>query len=318
MGEMIWIEQLSRQGEILARRSYERLPLRIGRGYGNDFILDDPFVAPAHAQIERDAEGTLYIVDLSTKNGLFSGEKSELRRRIGLDGREPVRLGRSYVRVRTKDFPVSAEQPLTSHMPGRVSLLFWAILLYGLVFGSDWLDQTKALKPLHYLFIFATVTVVLLLWSGFWAILSRIFTGSAAFGRHLKLALLLFFAVTAYSEIMNDAAFAFSSQRLLQYGDLGLWALLGAFCFFHLRANGEARLALKAAAVSLFVLLPVLFKLFSEPAIANKYDYVYFLKPAMMRLVSPQPGTEFFAGALALKKGIDAARKEDPAGQSSF
>jgi pSer/pThr/pTyr-binding forkhead associated (FHA) protein len=49
------IETLARNGDVLQRSRVAALPIRLGRGYDNDFIIDDDYVAASHARIELDA-----------------------------------------------------------------------------------------------------------------------------------------------------------------------------------------------------------------------------------------------------------------------
>jgi len=41
----LWIEIVTRHGHLLQRHRFERDEVRIGRGYDNDLILDDPLIA---------------------------------------------------------------------------------------------------------------------------------------------------------------------------------------------------------------------------------------------------------------------------------
>src|SRR6202035_999762 len=50
---MIWIEILSRHRDIAARFRIPGPEARIGRGYDNDVILDDPYVAAQHLRVFR-------------------------------------------------------------------------------------------------------------------------------------------------------------------------------------------------------------------------------------------------------------------------
>ncbi|HEY1226492.1 MAG TPA: FHA domain-containing protein, partial [Ramlibacter sp.] len=64
------IETLARNGDVLQRSRIDTLPIRIGRGYDNDLILDDDYVAASHALIELDPAGRLLLRDLGSRNGI--------------------------------------------------------------------------------------------------------------------------------------------------------------------------------------------------------------------------------------------------------
>ena len=108
------------------------LPLRVGRAYDNDFILDDEYAAAHHAVIEPGPDGALVMRDLGTRNGLNHGRKRV--QQLTLDGDTVVRMGHTSLRVRAADFPVPAElRDRTMHgweglLPGTVG-----VLLAGLV-----------------------------------------------------------------------------------------------------------------------------------------------------------------------------------------
>src|SRR5436190_17091955 len=113
-GQVIWVEVLTRQGEVLtryrARCGTGGDEVRLGRGYENDVILDDPFVAAHHLRIARDESGALFAHDLSSANGLFTGHDRRRRERVALDPNQPIRIGRTFLRVRQADYAVPAEQ----------------------------------------------------------------------------------------------------------------------------------------------------------------------------------------------------------------
>ena len=51
------VEVLGRRGEVVAREKIRSLPASIGRGFDNDVILDDEFVAPRHLQLDAADDG---------------------------------------------------------------------------------------------------------------------------------------------------------------------------------------------------------------------------------------------------------------------
>src|SRR3954454_16312298 len=107
---MSWfIETLARNGDVLQRRRVEALPIRLGRGYDNDFILDDDYAAASHARIEMDAEGRLLLRDLGSKNGL--NHRGRRVPEVVLLGDTVVRIGHTSLRVRAAGFPVAPELP---------------------------------------------------------------------------------------------------------------------------------------------------------------------------------------------------------------
>ena len=67
----MWIEVLSRNGDVVARERIDTAEARVGRAFDNDVVVDDPHVAPHHLRIHRGEDGELVAEDLNSLNGLF-------------------------------------------------------------------------------------------------------------------------------------------------------------------------------------------------------------------------------------------------------
>lgn len=107
---MIWVEILSRHRDITARVRIAGPEVRIGRGYDNDVIVDDPYVAARHLRVFRDEAGQLVAEDMGSVNGTFlDGGKSRLARII-VDGTKPIRIGQTYLRFRAINHEVERER----------------------------------------------------------------------------------------------------------------------------------------------------------------------------------------------------------------
>src|SRR3954454_10389682 len=97
---MIWVEILSRHRDVTARFRSNGPELRIGRGYDNDVIVDDPYVAARHLRVFRDEAGQLVAEDSGSVNGTFvDGGRSRLARII-VDGSKTLRIGQTWLRIR--------------------------------------------------------------------------------------------------------------------------------------------------------------------------------------------------------------------------
>ena len=100
MDDIIWVEILSRHGEVLARHRCSGPEVRIGRGYSNDVIVDDAHVAALHLRIIRDERGILVAESLAGADRLFAGSERVAFERIFLDGDRPIRIGQTHLRIR--------------------------------------------------------------------------------------------------------------------------------------------------------------------------------------------------------------------------
>src|SRR5690349_15675396 len=188
---MIWVEILSRNQEIAARFRLPAAEARIGRGYGNDVILDDPYVAAEHLRLFRDEAGQLVVEDLGSANGVYLNGSPQRLTRIIVDGTQPIRIGQTFLRIRETNFAVEPER-VGGHERKRLPIILAAIL-GGLLLGVDeikiWLGQTAEVQPTTYLGPLVAMCVTVLGWAGIWALLSRIFSGSSRFLRNLLITL---------------------------------------------------------------------------------------------------------------------------------
>src|SRR5450631_2783872 len=107
---MIWIEILSRHRDVTARFRIAGPEASIGRGYDNDVIVDDPYVAAQHLRIFRDETGQLVAEDMGSANGLFLDGGKSRQTRIVVDGSHPIRIGQTFLRIRETSHAVERER----------------------------------------------------------------------------------------------------------------------------------------------------------------------------------------------------------------
>ena len=77
---MIWIEILGRHRDVVARYRGDGAEVRIGRGYDNDVVIDDPYVAPHHLRVYRGDDGKLVAEDLGSADGLYADDARPRKR----------------------------------------------------------------------------------------------------------------------------------------------------------------------------------------------------------------------------------------------
>jgi pSer/pThr/pTyr-binding forkhead associated (FHA) protein len=110
MDGLIHIEVLNRHGEVAFRHATRTLPVRIGRAYDNDLILEDPYVGPYHAVVERTPAGELELVDAGSRNGLFRASSQLRLVREQVDPAARYRAGKTEFRIRSSAHPVVEER----------------------------------------------------------------------------------------------------------------------------------------------------------------------------------------------------------------
>jgi pSer/pThr/pTyr-binding forkhead associated (FHA) protein len=234
MSTHYFVELLSRSGEIEHRHRFEHLPIRLGRAYDNELILDDPHTAGHHAQIELDDQGNLQIRDLESRNGLIY--QNRRHRTLELDGNRVLRLGQTFVRVRDSHFVVEPEVlDVNNYRWEGWRPAFAAFLLIVLQSSvTKWLSQTEAFSLTVYTQYTIGMLLFSLVWSGLWAGANRLFARHPRFGRHLFIAACGLIAMQLSAMIATLAGFIFSWEALPRYRSHAQILCLGLMIYFHL------------------------------------------------------------------------------------
>ena len=207
---MIVAEILEKSGRVRERIRLTQLPVSIGRGYGNDIILDDEFVSPAHARIELDEAGNPAVVDLDSENGVFLLPALQKVRRQPLGPDTLLRLGHTLVRLRSADCAVArtrrdslgmnrASRWLTSSVGAALTLAIVAALML----LESYQTSTQLLKPEQLLLAALPVVLAIPVWAGMWALVSRSFAHHTFYLAHLTIA--------------SAKVYAFYRRRWMQY-----------------------------------------------------------------------------------------------------
>ncbi|MCL2298090.1 MAG: FHA domain-containing protein [Proteobacteria bacterium] len=323
---MIWVEILSRHKELIGRSRHnaENGTLSIGRGYNNDVIVDDACVAPQHVLLRRDDRGLWTVEDRGTQNGMFDSRGLRHTRLVLLNGDTLFRIGHTWLRVRTTDFPVAPERQLLP--PQR--LWPWLLLLATLAFGISaleiWSNQIGEFRASLYLMPIVSLLMTLVIWISLWAGLSRLLSGAANFARHALIALSGLTAALLLGALFSWGAFAFSARPLVDYNFAMYWLVFGVTCFYHLRAISPRLLRLKAVIIAALCIAAItvqwLVKDPFSPHQGNSANHPYLkdLWPPAMRVIAPQPQDRFFRNLEKIKTDLDELRKKEPEGEGMF
>jgi hypothetical protein len=232
------LEFATRSGHVISRVPCRPGVLRVGRALDNDVVIDDPFIAATHLQIDIDVQGSVCVTDAGSVNGLFDGVGRNARRvpRLTLAIDTPVKFGHSTLRLRDVRGAVEPERPESGTQLGgplfgaRVAtLLVVAIALWSLV--EAWFTNFAVLKPAQLLLATSGILTSFFVWVGAWALVTRVFTGHARFAAHAAVAGWAVLAWTALQIILHAAGFSFSTGLFATLQPvlgalLAMWALL--------------------------------------------------------------------------------------------
>lgn len=306
-----FIEILARNGDVLHRHKVETLPIRLGRSYDNDVILDDAHSAAAHAFVDLDDQERLVLRDLGSKNGTFVRGKRQTE--VVLGGDTVVRLGHTRLRIRAADFPVSAEiADTTMHSwEGATPATIGLVLIAVFSCLETWLSDVEPFALIRYLLVLASSLAAGLLWSGLWALANRLFGSHARMGRHLFIlgsGLALVGIWRAGSSVM---AYAWSAEGFTRYGNLVTLAIVCGMLFFHLstiKPHHPRRFAITAAVMMLAGAGLMLMTNLQSTGRASDELYMSVLLPPEVKRSADRSVDQFMSNAAKLKADTDAAR----------
>ena len=304
------IETLARNGEVLHRHRVTTLPIRLGRAYDNDFIVDDEYAAAHHALVDLGANGALLLRDLDTKNGI--NHKGRRVKELTLGGNTVVRMGHTSLRIRPAAHPVPPELvDRTMHgwegmLPGGAGIVLCLLTALSVA----WLLDAGG-DPERYALYPALAVGAGLAWSGMWAFSNRLFGRRARLGRHLFIVGFGLAALVGVRLLASVVAYAWSLEWLTGYGSHAVVVTVSMMIYFHLATvtpQFRRRLRVSCAGVAVLVSLLILAGNMQRNGRTADELYMPVLLPPELRASPAVPVAEYMGSVGAMKREIDAER----------
>lgn len=319
-----WIEILDKSGAVASRQRIHADAVTIGRGYGNDLVIDDPFVAPAHVRIAFDAEGALCLEDLGTQNGTFDIIRQANVNHLIVGDEASIRIGHTNLRIRRASFEVAPALPMTTYAPlsamgyGNAALFMMAAFIAAITL-STWLGQTSEFKLATYLPGAVVMPMVVLSWAGIWTLLTRLVTARGQFFRHVAIAFTFMVSLFIVDIVTDFATYSFAWTSLQKWVSPLLWGMFGILCFAHIRAITPKHIHLVGGIVGALVIVAigVHVSLRAESEKVQPQRISAKLMPPFLLMKSPVTPETFFKDALALKPKLEEERKKEPSSGGS-
>jgi hypothetical protein len=312
MARVIWVEILTRSGQVTARYRCAGPALSIGRAYNNDVIVDDPTVAPDHLRVTQSDDGAI-LVEAINESTAFT-IRGERRERSLIDGNTVLRIGHTALRIRDETYAVPAAAMMVEPKPRWIelsALIVVALLING---ATLWLNEIAEPKFSRYVAGMVGLGAAVLLWSGLWALVSRIFAGAARFPRHLAIASGAFLVYTVYTILAEALAFSLSSGPIFGNVATGFGVILGVACFLHLQVIAPSHAPVKAGIIAVLVVAGIAAQLANRAEQVKNGAQPYIAEttfPPAFRLAGPKSGDQFFAAVDGLREKLDADRNAD-------
>jgi len=320
-----FVELLDRTDAILHRVRVDRLPIRIGRGYDNEVIVDDPYMAATHVVIDTDEHGALAASDAGTSNGIHETHHGRFWLRAGtrhsaiaLNGETVIRAGHTILRVRVADHAIQPERPdTTSHAwEGAAPALVGIALLGAIALFDAWLTNSSEQVSTHYASHFGLVFGCVMAWAGLWSLLNRLFSGRARFGRHLLIAAAVLFGIEMAAQLIQQSAYTFSLSWLSRYQTYIVYGLIAIAVYLHMATlRPLAPTLARIVAIAFLVLTTGLLALvrYSSHQTVEYAAYEEALRWPASRLAGTLPSETFVKRAAGLTARADTRRGDAPA-----
>ncbi len=245
METLALIELLDRDG--LARQTVRvtRWPMSVGRALDCDIVLDDPHVAPHHADLGWQEDG-LHIAPAPSLNGVRLGRATIA---AGTTARLPasgvMTLGTTTLRVRLAGETLAPELRLAAGHAGSRKQAAWlfALVVIAAMWTafSQWLSTAPGESGTAATGLYLAAPIGLGIWCGLWALGSKLFQRQFAFWPHLEAALFWPLVAVFAEALAGQLAFAFSMPMIAKTGHVIAFFALAMLLWSHLSIVLPAR-----------------------------------------------------------------------------
>lgn len=303
------VEQLHRDGSVLARWRVHGPRFTMGRALDNDLVLDDAHAAPHHAELQVQNERSAVLHDLGSVNGI-SHQGGKPLADIRIAGPQTLRVGASLLRVRSAAWALAPELPLDKSRPWLWALLtLGAALLHGV--WELWLTDRQADSP-QYLYGGAGLLGLLGLWSAAYALYGRLATGVDRFFSHLLIACCGYLGIAAIENALPALAFALGWLWPMQVQNYAIGLALALTVRSHLRLADPRHWRSMRWALALVTLVGISVPLAQQWITSRELTPIHTMDhlghPAM-RLAPAQPIGGFLDEVERLQTQADSARE---------
>ena len=309
------LELLDRAGRVEQRVVVGDRPLRIGRAFDNDLIVDDAHVDAHHAEVVVDENGVPTVRDLGSVNGLRKPGTRGRVDTIALDRDGSFSIGGATIRFRTPDY--APAQPLRGGGL-RAHPALWAVIALVACLAATaaeaMMGSSEKFNGLQLLNVVLIPLIVILVWAALWSLVGRLLVHHARFLGHVAIVSVGIFVGSALTFVLGLAAFSLSLDTFA-----GWITSLCAFISMAIVFSGHLRLATRlrargalVAGVCAALLIAGSFRV-THMVGAQRFSpaprSTVTLAPPSWRLRSPETTDAFYAKTQTL---VDELRDDKP------
>lgn len=311
MERLAWFEILDRHGDVTTRHPVYEWPVKVGRAYTSDVVLDDPYIAANHLEINQTDKGCYQLNELGSVNGLTTNTLRGKQTDVIISANDVARIGQTQFRVRPIDYPVSAEKPLPGipWLRGRPALVVGVMVLLLFHLLHQWLNYDRAEINEILLGPILPDIPLLLLWAGFWALIGRVQSGRANIIAHAVIASLLIGLLMFISCVIDYVDFALNSNQIINWLLFFTFPLiLGTLLYQHIiLVSRISRRRLKITLTALFIGLgsaAFTIDVLTPESDQPRMTFSRTIGPPSMLRTHGKSTDEFISGASVLKSRV--------------
>lgn len=245
-----------KNGSRIERHTLGKAPLRIGRAWDNDIILQDQFVDADHLAIrllssEEDAGG-IEVDELQTTNGTVIANKSIAgegnRYRLG----EQLRVGDTNLEI--LDASIAVEKTtvrsfwffMRERFHSLTSLLWLTLAALGIIVCDTQLLAAKPIKWSDILLVISLTLIFLFVWSLLFGFISKLLRSESNLRAHWALVCIATIVTTLVGWLLATISFNLQAAELSQaltaliMGGVGVFLLYALLTYAtYLSANAK-------------------------------------------------------------------------------
>lgn len=309
------IELRDPRGRVIQRVAVGRDPVRVGRALDNDLIVDDPYVEGHHAVLVLSEQGVV-VEDLGSTNGTnVAGNRLEGRSQPVVDGTAIV-IGRTRIVVRNPESPVAPARRLGSRLTRALTSrpgLPWGLAVASLVWLGIWIysDSYQKIEGADFAFAAIGFALIILMWTGAWALGGRLFGNRSNFRAHMGFVALVILISAPISGLWAYAPQLFPKTAVVGWiGTIAsavlFWPL---FLFGHIDIASQrprrTKMAITGGVCLVLVGLTVAVSTLDDAHNADVRSAVSALKPTPEWLTRRSSSERFLADLADLENQLD-------------
>ena len=315
MNKPLFVELMTAAGDVAQRFRFDQLPIRIGRAYDNDIILDDPYAAAHHAIIELNQLEELTLRDLGSVNSIKQNHQRDNFFVINSDGH--YRLGHSELRIRSIDYKVATEKLDESdhRWDGWRAAIVALVVISITALFEQWSNDYRDKNISEYLLTLVGVLTATAGWIGAWSLVNRLLSGRTRFGRHALIAACGLLATAIWETLSSLMAYAFSFESLATFTAHPGIFIGAATIYYHLMSLGikqSERIKYYVGGITLFASVVVLIQNYQSSHYLRDKLYMDVIYPPAVRMSDEITLEDLAKDIEALQERADKDRKEHP------